>query len=75
MNTVNEFTKLDPTLPRLDNIPCPNEDEDGIVEGEDDDFDYLDVKAQTFCKVTAKRCYLYFAQNNQGILLLIGIGN
>ena len=26
MNTVNEFTKMDPTLPRLDNIPCPNED-------------------------------------------------
>ena len=26
MNSVNEFTKLDPTLPRLDNIPCPNED-------------------------------------------------
>ena len=26
MNTVNEFTKLDPTLPRLDNIPCPNEE-------------------------------------------------
>ena len=21
---VNEYTKLDPTLPRLDNIPCPN---------------------------------------------------
>ena len=25
MNHVNEFTKLDPTLPRVDNIPCPNE--------------------------------------------------
>ena len=26
MNTVNEFTKMDPTLPRLDNIPCPNQE-------------------------------------------------
>ena len=22
---INEFTKLDPTLPRIDTIPCPNE--------------------------------------------------
>ena len=25
-NFVNEFTKYDPTLPRVDNIPCPNEE-------------------------------------------------
>ena len=26
MNNINEFTKLDPTLPRIDNIPCPNKE-------------------------------------------------
>ncbi len=25
-NFVNEYTKYDPTLPRVNNIPCPNED-------------------------------------------------
>lgn len=24
-NVINEFTKHDPTLPRIDNVPCPNE--------------------------------------------------
>ena len=24
-NIVNEFTKYDPTLPRVKNVPCPNE--------------------------------------------------
>ncbi len=24
-NVINKFTKLDPTLPRVSNIPCPNE--------------------------------------------------
>ncbi len=24
-NVINQYTKLDPTLPRISNIPCPNE--------------------------------------------------
>ena len=24
-NSINKYTKLDPTLPRVSNIPCPNE--------------------------------------------------
>ena len=24
-NVINQYTKLDPTLPRVKNIPCPNE--------------------------------------------------
>lgn len=24
IQTINEFTKMDPTLPRLSNMPCPN---------------------------------------------------
>lgn len=24
LNNINEFTKLDPTLPRVSNVPCPN---------------------------------------------------
>lgn len=26
LNNINEFTKLDPTLPRVANVPCPNKD-------------------------------------------------
>ncbi len=26
ISNINEFTKLDPTLPRVDNIPCPNQE-------------------------------------------------
>lgn len=44
---------------------------------EDDDDDYedntLEIKAKTFCKVKARDCFLYFAQNNQGIILLIAV--
>jgi DNA-directed RNA polymerase subunit M/transcription elongation factor TFIIS len=25
-NVINKYTKFDPTLPRVNNIPCPNED-------------------------------------------------
>ena len=25
-NIINKYTKLDPTLPRVNNIPCPNEE-------------------------------------------------
>jgi hypothetical protein len=38
---VNEYTKLDPTLPRVSNIPCPNaactsnRDQEGKDAGED----------------------------------------
>ena len=24
LNVINEYTKMDPTLPRMSNIPCPN---------------------------------------------------
>jgi len=26
LNNINEFTKLDPTLPRVTNVPCPNKE-------------------------------------------------
>ena len=36
-NTINEYTKLDPTLPRITNIDCPNSDcnSNKILEGKD----------------------------------------
>ena len=37
-NIVNEFTKLDPTLPRVKNIKCPNEH---CEEGEDKEIIYI----------------------------------
>ena len=33
-NIVNEFTKLDPTLPRVTNVKCPNEHCEDIPEKE-----------------------------------------
>jgi len=38
-NIVNEFTKYDPTLPRVKNIPCPNENCD-----EDDEKDIIYIR-------------------------------
>jgi hypothetical protein len=50
---------------------CPEVEEDN----DDDDYEdtTLDIKAQTFCRVKARDCFLYFAQNNQGIILLIAV--
>jgi len=54
---INEYTKLDPTLPRSNNVPCPNpkcicntndgdnpnNDDDDIHEDEDEDEDEVGV--------------------------------
>ena len=52
---INEFTKLDPTLPRVDNIPCPNE-ECPTNNGKQDDkeviyirYDDIDLKFVYLC--------------------------
>ena len=36
-NIINEYTKLDPTLPRISNVPCPNTEcpsNKGLGDGE-----------------------------------------
>lgn len=49
-----------------DYVECP-EDYDNYED------DSLKIKAQTYCRVKARGCFLYFAQNNQGIILLIAV--
>ena len=43
INHINEFTKLDPTLPRVDNIPCPNE-ECPTNNGKQDDKEVIYIR-------------------------------
>lgn len=38
---VNEFTKYDPTLPRIDNIPCQNAECVSHTEGETTEIIYI----------------------------------
>lgn len=38
---VNEYTKLDPTLPRIYNIQCPNEECESRKEGGENEVIYL----------------------------------
>ena len=38
---INEYTKLDPTLPHITNIPCPNESCPTNTDGHDKDVIYI----------------------------------
>ena len=38
---VNKYTKLDPTLPRVNNILCPNQDCTTVTEKKENDVIYL----------------------------------
>lgn len=40
-NIINEYTKLDPTLPRINNIPCPNTECASNNDKADNDIVYL----------------------------------
>ena len=40
-NIINEYTKLDPTLPRINNIPCPNTECSSNSGDTDTDIVYL----------------------------------
>ena len=40
-NIINEYTKLDPTLPRINNIPCPNTECVSHSDKADNDIVYL----------------------------------
>jgi DNA-directed RNA polymerase subunit M/transcription elongation factor TFIIS len=41
---INKYTKFDPTLPRLNNIPCPNKDcESNITKGFNNEIIYVRI--------------------------------
>ena len=59
-NVINEYTKLDPTLPRSNTIPCPNEDcicntenkENKVIYIRYDDTNLKYVYLCTYCDTT-----------------------
>ena len=60
LNDINEYTKLDPTLPRSNTIPCPNEDcicntenkENKVIYIRYDDTNLKYVYLCTYCDTT-----------------------
>jgi DNA-directed RNA polymerase subunit M/transcription elongation factor TFIIS len=40
-HVVNEYTKSDPTLPRIKTIKCPNQECLGILEGKENEIIYI----------------------------------
>jgi DNA-directed RNA polymerase subunit M/transcription elongation factor TFIIS len=56
-NIINEYTKLDPTLPRSNNIPCPNENcvcntenkPNNVIYIRYDDIDLKYIYICTYC--------------------------
>jgi hypothetical protein len=61
-NFVNEFTKYDPTLPRINNIPCANEECSTNHEGQGEEnreillvrYDNINMKFLYLCAVCDK---------------------
>lgn len=59
-NVINEYTKLDPTLPRSNTIPCPNEEcvcntdnkENNVIYIRYDDINLKYVYLCTYCDTT-----------------------
>lgn len=54
VKTVNEFTKLDPTLPRMTNMPCPNEK----CKSHKDEKNKLDVIYMRYDNANLKYIYI-----------------
>lgn len=59
-NFVNKYTKMDPTLPRVDNIPCPNKAcASNAVNGENREvisirYDETNIKFMYLCSICDK---------------------
>ena len=57
---INEYTKLDPTLPRCNNIPCPNDNcvcntedkENNVIYIRYDDINLKYMYLCTYCDTT-----------------------
>lgn len=57
MNVINEYTKYDPTLPRTNNIKCPNVDCKSNIEQDDNNniiyirYDDINIKYIYLCSI------------------------
>ena len=70
-NIINKYTKLDPTLPRINNINCPNKDCPSNVE------DSIDGESKnnssTKVKMEKEIIYLRYDDKNMKYLYLCGV--
>ena len=57
-NVVNQYTKLDPTLPRIKNIKCPNADCNSNKEKKDPNYAEKEIIYLRYDDVNMKFIYL-----------------
>jgi DNA-directed RNA polymerase subunit M/transcription elongation factor TFIIS len=65
-NIINEYTKLDPTLPRIKNMLCPNEECNSNNEAKDETKDETKDEAKKYPEII----YLRYDNNNMKYIYL-----
>ena len=65
-NIINQYTKLDPTLPRIDNVDCPNKDCPSNVNKEDDE----EKKSGSAKKVKTEKEIIYIRYDDKNMKYL-----
>ena len=70
-NIINKYTKLDPTLPRINNINCPNKDCPSNIEESIDDESKNN--SSTKVKMEKEIIYLRYDDKNMKYLYLCGV--
>ena len=69
-NIINQYTKLDPTLPRIDNVDCPNKDCQSNVDKDDDEKKSGGAKT---VKKEKEIIYIRYDDKNMKYLYLCGV--
>ena len=70
-NIINKYTKLDPTLPRINNINCPNKDCPSNTKESIDDESKNNSSTQV--KMEKEIIYLRYDDKNMKYLYLCGV--
>jgi len=70
-NIINKYTKLDPTLPRINNINCPNKDCPSNTKDSIDDESKNNSSTQV--KTEKEIIYLRYDDKNMKYLYLCGV--
>ena len=70
-NIINKYTKLDPTLPRINNINCPNKDCPSNIEESNDGESKNN--SSTKVKMEKEIIYLRYDDKNMKYLYLCGV--
>lgn len=73
-NIINEYTKLDPTLPRIDNIDCPNKNCSSNIQPSSNDGEQKDNNKSPKEKPKEKEIiYLRYDDKNMKYLYLCAV--